>query len=204
MANSSPKDPAEHSAPMRSFPKVLPDLLRHNTRFRQRAAVLGSAHRRPPQGVRLRDSVVSGTGAPWETATSSPSLTAASLPLQAPCDAPTRRHPSRSASIWMAASVCITRVPALRGKAPASIPFRTRSRGMVEGVPHHDPDRRRHDLPRPCGGSRRDSHLEARCPRHRKADASAMPPPASRLTYHRGSGPADKGNRTLGGQGLRT
>lgn len=112
--------------------KVLPELLRrHNTRFRQRAAIAGSAYRRPPHGVALRDLFCFKY---WRRVGNDNVVTVAGRAIAIP-PGPMRRsyakarveireHMDGSASVHYQ-GVCIAR------QAPIPLPLRTRSRSTV-------------------------------------------------------------------------
>lgn len=111
---------------------VLPELLaRHNTRFRQRAAVAGSAYRRAPQGVAARDLICFKY---WRTVGNDNVVTLADRTIAIP-PGPLRRsyakarveireHLDGRASVHYQGS-CIARQPAIAG------PIRTHPRGRI-------------------------------------------------------------------------
>ena len=112
--------------------KVLPELLRrHNTRFRLRAAVAGSAYRRPPLGVALRDLVCFKY---WRRVGNDNVVSVGGRAIAIP-PGPMRRsyakarveireHMDGSASVHYQGA-CIAR------QAPIALPLRTHHRGTV-------------------------------------------------------------------------
>ncbi len=111
---------------------VLPELLaHHNTRFRQRAAVAGSAYRRAPQGVAARDLICFKY---WRTVGNDNVVTLEDRTIAIP-PGPLRRsyakarveireHLDGSASVHYQ-GICIARQPAIAG------PIRTHPRGRI-------------------------------------------------------------------------